>query len=94
VKVSVVFPGAVGTNITKNSGVKMDLSKADEEKMAKQQKTLAPSVAAEIIIQQAIRQNRFRVRVGKDAVMLDRLSRISPKFATNMIAKAMKNLLN
>jgi short-subunit dehydrogenase len=93
VKVSVVFPGAIGTNITKNSGVKMDLSKADEEKMAKQQKTLAPSVAADIIIRQAVSQNRFRVRVGKDAVMLDRLSRISPKFATDTIAKAMKNLL-
>jgi NADP-dependent 3-hydroxy acid dehydrogenase YdfG len=93
VKVSVVFPGAVGTNITENSGVKMDLSKADRDKMAKKQKTLAPERAAEIIIYQAIRKNQYRIRVGNDAVMLDRLSRLSPKFATDTIAKAMKDLL-
>jgi hypothetical protein len=31
--------------------------------------------------------------VGQDASMLDKISRFNPKFATNMIAKAMKSLL-
>lgn len=93
VSVTVVFPGAIGTNITKNSGVDMNMSKADAEKMAKSQKTLSPERAAKMIINLGIKQNRYRLLVGNDASMLDKISRLFPKFATNMIAKAMKNLL-
>lgn len=93
VKVSVVFPGAIGTNITKNSGVDMNLSKEDAEKMAKSQKTLTPERAAAIIIQEAVKKAKFRVLVGQDAKMLDRISRFFPRFAADTIAKAMKNLL-
>ena len=93
VRVSVVFPGAIGTNISQNSGVKMDLSKAEMEKMAKKQKTLAPEKAAAIIVKQAIQEGRYRVLVGNDAKTLDRLSRLFPQFATDTIAKAMKDLL-
>jgi short-subunit dehydrogenase len=91
--VSVVFPGAIGTNISKNSGVDMNLSKEEAEKMAKSQKTLSPEQAADIIVTQAVKKGKFRVLVGKDAKMLDRLSRWFPKFAADTIAKAMKNLL-
>ena len=93
VQVTIVFPGAIGTNITKNSGVDMKLSKEDAEKMASSQKTLAPDVAADFIITKAVQQGRYRLVVGKDASVLDKLSRLNPKFATNMIAKAMKSLL-
>jgi short-subunit dehydrogenase len=93
VQVTIVFPGAIGTNITKNSGVDMKLSKEDAEKMASSQKTLAPEVAADFIITKAVQQGRYRLVVGKDASVLDKLSRLNPKFATNMIAKAMKSLL-
>jgi short-subunit dehydrogenase len=93
VKVSVVFPGAIGTNITKNSGVDMNMSKEDAEKMAKSQKTLTPEQAANIIIREAVKKAKFRVLVGQDAKMLDRLSRFFPRFAADTIAKAMKNLL-
>ena len=93
VKVTVVFPGAIGTNITKNSGVDMNMSKDDAEKMAKSQKTLSPEKAANMIINLGIKQNRYRLVVGNDASTLDKISRLFPKFATNMIAKAMKNLL-
>lgn len=93
VHVTVVFPGAIGTNITKNSGVKMDLSEADQQKMAKKQKTLTPEGAAAMIVNKGIRQARYRLLVGSDASMLDKLTRFFPKFATNTIAKAMKNLL-
>lgn len=93
VQVTVVFPGAIGTNITKNSGVDMKLSKEDAEKMASSQKTLSPERAAEIIIRHAVQQGRYRLVVGQDAAILDILSRLNPRFATNMIAKAMKSLL-
>ncbi|MEY3431895.1 MAG: putative oxidoreductase SadH [Bacillota bacterium] len=93
VSVTVVFPGAIGTNITKNSGVDMNMSKADAEKMAKSQKTLSPERAANMIINQGIKKNLYRLVVGSDASALDKISRLFPKFATNMIAKAMKRLL-
>ena len=93
VQVTIVFPGALGTNITKNSGVDMKLSKEDIEKMASSQKTLSPEKAADLIITKAIQQGRYRLLVGQDASMLDKISRFNPKFATNMIAKAMKSLL-
>jgi short-subunit dehydrogenase len=93
VQVTIVFPGAIGTNITKNSGVDMKLSKEDAEKMAASQKTLSPEKAADLIITKAVQEGRYRLVVGQDASTLDKLSRINPKFATNMIAKAMKTLL-
>jgi short-subunit dehydrogenase len=93
VQVTIVFPGALGTNITKNSGVDMKLSQEDAEKMASSQKTLSPEKAADLIIRKAVQQGRYRLVVGQDASMLDKISRINPKFATNMIAKAMKSLL-
>jgi len=93
VHVTVVFPGAIGTNITTNSGVDMNMSKAEAEKMAKSQKTMSPEKAAAMIVNVGIKQDRYRLVVGNDAKILDKLSRLFPKFATNMIAKAMKNLL-
>jgi short-subunit dehydrogenase len=93
VQVTIVFPGALGTNITKNSGVDMNLSKKDAEKMASSQKTLSPEKAADLIISKAVQQGRYRLLLGQDALTLDLISRFSPKFATNMIAKAMKSLL-
>ena len=41
----------------------------------------------------AIVKGRARVTVGKDATMMDRLSRINPIFAANLIYKQMKSLL-
>jgi hypothetical protein len=71
----------------------MKLSKADAEKMASSQKTLSPEDAADLIIHRAVQQGHYRLVVGKDASTLDKLSRLNPQFATNMIAKAMKSLL-
>jgi hypothetical protein len=71
----------------------MKLSKEDAEKMAASQQTLSPEKAADLIITKAVQQGRYRLVVGQDASTLDKLSRINPKFATNMIAKAMKTLL-
>jgi short-subunit dehydrogenase len=91
VRVTVVHPGAIATNITENSGLgkpKMDPNdpkKAnDAAKMA-----LSPIKAAESIIR-AMEKDKFRATVGKDAAMLDILYRINPRFATNFIGKMMK----
>src|SRR5690349_2854155 len=67
VKVTVVFPGAVDTNITKNSGLNM-LQQPDAE--AKSMKTLSAAKAAEIMIG-GMENDRYRVLVGKDAAFMD-----------------------
>ena len=93
VRVTVVHPGAIDTNITENSGVdkpNIDLSDPKKaEDLAKM--TLSPVIAAEKIIQ-AMEQNRYRVTVGKDATFMDYLYRFNPKFATDFIQKQMAKL--
>jgi NAD(P)-dependent dehydrogenase (short-subunit alcohol dehydrogenase family) len=89
VRVSVVFPGAIGTNIAANSGVAVpgsDASQGPEIKM-----TPAP-VAAEIIVR-GIEQNIFRFLVGSDAKTMDFLYRLMPKRATHIIYSQMRSLL-
>lgn len=91
VHVTVVFPGAIGTNIAANSGL-------DQSRMAaagdntRSIKPLAPEKAAEIIVE-GIEKNRYRVLVGSDSRMMDILYRLNPKFAANFIFKQMKSLL-
>lgn len=88
VGVTVVFPGAVATNITTNSGIAMPDVDVDS---ASFKQTSAP-VAAKMMVD-AIEKNKPRITVGKDATMMDRLSRINPVFAANLIYKQMKSLL-
>ena len=94
VKVTVVHPGAIATNITKNSGLgKPKIDTTDPKNATAASKmALSPTKAAEIIIQ-AMEKNKFRVTVGKDATMLDILYRISPRKATNFIGKMMKKVV-
>jgi NAD(P)-dependent dehydrogenase (short-subunit alcohol dehydrogenase family) len=89
VGVTIVFPGAVNTNITTNSGLAMPEVDADAPAF---KQTPAP-VAAKMMVD-AIEKGKARITVGKDATMMDRLSRINPVFAANLIYKQMKSLLN
>ena len=88
VSVTVVFPGAIGTNITANSGVeipKMDLG-------GKQPKTVAPADAGKQMVD-AFEKGQFRLRIGSDATFMDRFARLAPRRATLLIADKMKSLL-
>jgi len=91
VKVTVVFPGAVNTNITKNSGLNTSASASSAENKSMQ--TLSAGKAAQIIID-GIENDRYRVLVGKDARFMDRFYRLNPKIATKLISKKMKGLLS
>ena len=91
VRVTVVFPGAVGTNIAANSGVGINQS-AETNAQRMSIKPLAPSNAAEIIVD-GIERDRYRVFVGSDAAFMDLISRLSPERAANYIFKQMKSLL-
>lgn len=88
VHVTVVFPGAVATNITHNSGVAIPDAPSD----GKQHKMLTATAAAHQIVE-GMAKNRFRVLVGSDASFLDKLYRLAPGFAAGFIAKQMKDLL-
>jgi NAD(P)-dependent dehydrogenase (short-subunit alcohol dehydrogenase family) len=88
VHVTVVFPGGVDTNITQNSGVDIPNMPSG----GKQPKvTTAPAAAHQIV--EGMVKNKYRVIVGSDAAMLDKLYRLAPGFAAGFIAKQMKALL-
>lgn len=89
VGVTVVFPGAVGTNIAANSGVGITLPAESSQPSMRQ---LAPSKAAQIIVE-GIERNRYRVLVGSDAALMDALYRLSPRRAATLIFRQMQSLL-
>lgn len=90
VHVSLVFPGAIATNIAGNSGIKMDAG-AHTAESSKIKMTLPADAAAMIV--HGMETNRTRVFVGSDSKMMDMLSRIAPEFARKLIGKQMKSLL-
>ena len=94
VAVTIVFPGAIGTQITTNSGVEVPGAGKREisAEEAARRTTPAPEAAAKII-EQAVEKGEFRVTLGKDAAMLDRMVRIAPQRATDFIARKMADLL-
>jgi short-subunit dehydrogenase len=90
VNVSVVFPGAVSTNIATNSGLGIpSLSSSKENKSFA---VLSAAKAARIIID-GMGQNRYHILVGKDARMMNFLSRLNPGYAAKLIYSKMKGLL-
>lgn len=90
VHVSIIFPGATETNITKNSGVDAPKIAGDS---AKKFKMLPASEAAKIILD-GIEANKPQIYTGSDSKMMNRLYRLNPIFATKLIAKQMKSLLS
>ena len=89
VGVTVVFPGAVATNISTNSGLAMP---ANADAQSSQFKSLPAPIAAKKMID-AIESGKPRITIGRDAKSMDRLSRLNPVFAANLIYKQMKSLL-
>jgi short-subunit dehydrogenase len=87
VRVTVVCPGAIATNITGNSGVEVPSSPGSSAMVA------LPATDAARIILAGMENNQFHVFVGSDSKFMDILCRIAPEFATNFIRKKMKALL-
>jgi short-subunit dehydrogenase len=90
VRVTVVFPGGVRTNIMSNSGLSGRMSSSSSEAA---QKILSADKAALIIVE-GMEQNRYRLLVGKDAKLMDILYRLNPAYAAGLIAKKMDRLLS
>lgn len=90
VRVTIVFPGAVATNITANSGVAAPTTGADAERM---ERRITPADRAARMILDGMEKDAYRVMVGGDATMLDRFYRLSPRRAAAFIARQMRDLL-
>lgn len=92
VAVSTVYPGAIGTDISINSGI-TTAEKAAEQKAGSSFPTTPPKDAGAQVIE-AVEKGPYRMMIGRDAAMLDRFTRLAPQRATEMIAKRMSALLS
>lgn len=87
VGVTVVFPGAIATNIASNSGLAMP-----SDSSSSSFPTTEASVAAKLMTE-AIVRNKPRLVIGKDAKTMDLLSRLNPLYAAKLIYRQMGSLL-
>jgi short-subunit dehydrogenase len=85
VNVSVVFPGAIATDIKKNSQAS---DKGITEKDKNSKMLTMPSVAANTIIN-GIEKNKYRVFIGKDSKAMNFIYSINPGFATRLVKRVM-----
>lgn len=86
VAVTVVFPGAIATDITKNSGVG-SAGAAEAGKDSPVRMTTPEEAGRQIV--QALEKGTPRVRIGGDAKLIDRLGRLLPTRSIRLIAKQM-----
>lgn len=86
VHVTVIYPGAIGTNIAQNSGLTMEGADSSTRKVVK------PSDAGRMIVD-AIAKSKKRIVIGQDATLMWRMNRLSPDTAAGMIYRGMKDLL-
>ncbi len=85
VNVSIIFPGAVATDITKNSN--LEASSAQDDGSAS--KILQPDDAAKQIIK-SIEKNKFKSYLGKDCKTMHVMYKIAPLTSMKLINKMMK----
>ncbi len=92
VRVTVVFPGAVATNISSNSGLAQPKT-SDTSAQESSFKPMPAPDAAKMIVD-AIEKDAYQVYVGKDSQTMNTLYRLNPKNAARMIYKKMESLLS
>ncbi len=85
VKVSVIIPGGIATDIKKNSNITSN-SNTDSSKA---NMLLTPQKAAKLIIRK-MEQEKLRAYIGKDCKTMNLMYRINADLAMKMINKVMK----
>ena len=86
IKVTIVFPGAVATDIVKNSNVEINSGNSSY-------KALPADRAASIIIK-SIEKNKFQVFVGSDSKIMNFMYKFNAKSAINYINKMMAKTIS
>lgn len=89
--VSVIMPGGVNTNITKNSGIDSAVEQNLGGGLAKM--LTSPKKAARIILD-GIRRERPRILVGNDAMLMDLMTRVAPVRAGQLVSRMMAPFLD
>lgn len=84
VKVITVFPGAMNTDIKKNSEI------ADDATLENAKNALQPNVAARIIIT-AVEKENATIYIGEDSKMMRQLYEIDPERAINVISSTINH---
>lgn len=92
IRVMAVFPGGINTNIIHNSGVAV-ASSIDQLRARLAFLLLTPQAVAKKIIT-GLENNRTRLALGIDAVMMDLFCRISPRLAPRMIYRIIDSVLS
>jgi len=90
-EVSLVLPGAVATDITRNSGVTVPVGAAAED-AGRNFPTTSAADAARIVVD-GMEAGRLHIYVGRDAKLMNLFSRIAPRRAIHLIEKKMRSLL-
>lgn len=87
IHVTIVFPGAVATDIAKNSAatIKNDTTNSNFKMLSSQK-------AASLIIE-AIEKNKFQAYVGTDSKLMHFMYKINPKGAIKFINKKMREMI-
>lgn len=91
VTTTLIYPGAIATNIAGNSGLSMGGKTVEEASKESSRKMTSPQEAGRVTVD-ALEKGKFRATIGSDARAIDIMHRISPKFATEKIAKAMADV--
>lgn len=91
VKVMTVFPGAMNTNIKKNSGLEVTTAEAEETSEHKAE-PLSPIKAADEMIT-AIQEDKNTLFIGQDAIAMDMLYRKNPQKAVQAISERINHKL-
>jgi short-subunit dehydrogenase len=92
VHVSVIFPGAIATNISTNSmDDKPKAAAPAPDSSAAKHKTTSADVAASIIIK-GIEKGKLKIFVGSDSKMMDKLYRLMPVKSIDMMANLIKKM--
>ncbi|MDY0064398.1 MAG: SDR family oxidoreductase [Bacilli bacterium] len=89
IRVTLILPGGVATNISKNS---IPESKVEASTSSQKFKLLTPQKAASIIIQ-AMEKGKYRVKAGSDSKMMDIMNRICPRQAASLIEKKINAMM-
>lgn len=84
VRITLLQPGGVATEITKNSEVDAPRMQNSEQ----MKNMLQPDKAAQIMLD-AIEKNKFRIFIGQDSKMLNFIYRFFPTWISKVIAKKM-----
>jgi NAD(P)-dependent dehydrogenase (short-subunit alcohol dehydrogenase family) len=99
VRVSVVHPGGVATDISasatriaEEAGEVLTPAQRARERVYREKLLKLPASEAARIIVNGVERGKPRIRVGKDAVALDLITRAAPAFATGLTVKFERKL--